>query len=46
MVLPGGFIEDAELAKPCKVKDVNELSTFKKRTSHEGRPMAPSGFQE
>jgi filamentous hemagglutinin family protein len=46
VVLPGGFIEEAELPKPCQFQDVSELSTFKKRTTREGMPMAPSGFQE
>jgi len=46
VVLPGGFIEEAELPKPCQFQDVNELSTFKKRTHREGMPMAPPGFQE
>jgi len=45
VVLPGGFIENVELPKPCQFQDVNELSTFKKRTQREGIPMAP-GFQE
>ena len=46
VVLPGGFIENVELAKPCRVQDVGELNTFKKRISREGMPMAPFGFQE
>ncbi len=46
IVLPGGFVEEVALTKPCKIQDVNELSTFKKRTAHEGMPMAPFGFQE
>jgi large exoprotein involved in heme utilization and adhesion len=46
VILPGGFIEEAELPKPCQFQDVSELSTFKKRTTREGMPMAPSGFQE
>jgi len=46
VVLPGGFIEEAELPKPCQFQDVSELSTFKKRTQREGMPVAPPGFQE
>jgi len=46
VVLPGGFVEEVGLTKPCQIQDLNELSTFKKRTQHEGMPMAPWGFQE
>ncbi len=46
VVLPGGFIEDTELAKPYEIQDLSELSTFKKRSSYEGMPMAPKDFQE
>ena len=45
VVLPGDFIEDVILPMPCNVQDVNELGTFKKKSQHEGMPMAPFSFQ-
>jgi filamentous hemagglutinin family protein len=46
VILPGGFIESAELPKPCQNEKVGELSTFRVNSQREGVPMAPAGFQE
>jgi len=46
VILPGGFIESAELPKPCQIEEVSDISTFQVESHREGVPMAPAGFQE
>jgi filamentous hemagglutinin family protein len=46
VVLPGGFIEEAQLPPSCNIADVNELSTFEVRTQHEGMLRMPRDFME
>jgi len=46
VVLPGGFIENAQLPSSCNIADVSELSTFEVRTQHEGLLKMPRDFME
>jgi filamentous hemagglutinin family protein len=46
VVLPGGYIDNAKLPKPCNIQDVNELSTFRVKTVRDGMPMTPKNFME
>jgi len=46
VVLPGGFIEGAELPKGCRVQDISELSTFKVNIVGDGMPETPESFME
>jgi len=46
VVLPGGFIENAQLPPSCNIQELSELSTFEVRTQYEGLLRMPRDFME
>jgi hypothetical protein len=46
VTLPGGYVLESKPSEPCRIKSLDELSTFKKEMQQPGGLKIPEWFQE
>jgi filamentous hemagglutinin family protein len=46
VTLPGGYVLESKPSEPCRIKSLDELSTFKKEMQQPGGLKMPEWFQE